>query len=113
MRHRGSGGFQRQRHDGQVREPMVNSCQKSQQICFKPAYSIENDSRDVVDGDDRTALIFVSGLGSELCVRVLAEAGVNLDHNDNGERSTTLHMMAGYVWPGVVKLLVQRERIPT
>lgn len=66
------------------------------------------DGRDVdaVDSDGRTALLFVAGLGSEPCVKLLAEAGANLDHRDNGGGFTALHMAAGYVRPGVAKLLL-------
>lgn len=69
----------------------------------------EEDMRDVdaVDSDGRTALIFVSGLGSEQCVKLLAEAGANLDHRDNSGGLTALHMAAGYVKPGVVKVLLE------
>lgn len=68
-----------------------------------------DDGRDIdaVDGDGRTALLFVSGLGSEPCVRLLAEAGADLNHRDNSSGLTALHMAAGYVKPGVVKLLVE------
>lgn len=68
----------------------------------------EDGRRDVnaVDSDGRTALLFVSGLGSEPCVKLLAEAGAELDHRDNSGGLTALHMAAGYVKPGVVKLLV-------
>ncbi|KAJ6386138.1 hypothetical protein OIU77_029160 [Salix suchowensis] len=67
----------------------------------------EDERRDVnaVDSDGRTALLFVSGLGSEPCVKLLAEAGADLDHRDNSGGLTALHMAAGYVKPGVVKLL--------
>lgn len=67
------------------------------------------DGRDVdaVDTDGRTALLFVSGLGSEECVRLLAEAGADVDHRDNGGGLTALHMAAGYVKPGVVKALIE------
>ncbi|KAL5561284.1 hypothetical protein UlMin_031031 [Ulmus minor] len=66
------------------------------------------DERDIdaVDPDGRTALLFVSGLGSEPCVKLLAEAGADLNHRDNSGGFTSLHMAAGYVKPGVVKLLV-------
>lgn len=68
-----------------------------------------NDGRDIdaVDSDGRTALLFVAGLGSEPCVRLLAEAGANLDHRDNGGGLSALHMAAGYVRPGVAKLLLE------
>ena len=59
-----------------------------------------------VDSDGRTAFLFVSGLGSEPCVKLLAEAGADLDHRDNSGGLTALNMAAGYVRPGVVKLLV-------
>lgn len=67
------------------------------------------DSRDfnAVDEDGRTALLFVAGLGSEPCVRILAEAGANLDHRDKSGGFTALHMAAGYVKPGTVELLLE------
>ncbi|XP_041990907.1 signal recognition particle 43 kDa protein, chloroplastic-like [Salvia splendens] len=67
------------------------------------------DGRDVdaVDSDGRTALLFVAGLGSEACVRLLAEAGADVDYRDVSGGLTALHMAAGYVKPGVAKLLVE------
>ncbi|KAK6916795.1 Ankyrin repeat [Dillenia turbinata] len=62
---------------------------------------------DAVDQDGRTALLFVSGLGSEPCVRILAEAGADLDHRDNSGGFSALHMAAGYVKPGVARLLIE------
>nr|KYP68081.1 hypothetical protein KK1_021698 [Cajanus cajan] len=66
------------------------------------------DGRDVdaVDADGRTALLFVAGLGSEPCVKLLAEAGANLDHRDRSGGLAALHMAAGYVRPGVAKVLL-------
>ncbi|GMN38252.1 hypothetical protein TIFTF001_007486 [Ficus carica] len=68
-----------------------------------------DDGRDVdaVDSDGRTALHFVAGLGSEPCVRILAEAGADLDLRDNAGGLTPLHMAAGYARAGVVSLLLQ------
>jgi signal recognition particle protein len=68
-----------------------------------------DDLRDVdaVDAEGRTALLFVSGLGSEPCVKLLAEAGSELDHRDNSGGLTALHLAAGYVKPGVVKVLLE------
>ncbi|KAK9286833.1 hypothetical protein L1049_015238 [Liquidambar formosana] len=68
-----------------------------------------DDGRDVdaVDESGRTALLFVSGLGSEQCVRLLAEAGANLNHKDNSGGLTALHMAAGYVQQGVVRVLLE------
>ncbi|KAG4973626.1 hypothetical protein JHK87_030447 [Glycine soja] len=67
-----------------------------------------DDGRDVdaVDADGRTALLFVAGLGSESCVKLLAEAGANLDHRDRSGGLAALHMAAGYVRPGVAKVLL-------
>lgn len=67
-----------------------------------------DDGRDIdaVDENGRTALLFVSGLGSEPCVRLLAESGADLNHRDNSGGLTALHMAAGYVKPGVAKILV-------
>ncbi|WVZ03162.1 hypothetical protein V8G54_023968 [Vigna mungo] len=66
------------------------------------------DGRDVdaVDAEGRTALLFVAGLGSEPCVKLLAEAGANLDHRDRSGGLAALHMAAGYVRPGVAKVLL-------
>eukprot|EP00262_Sarcandra_glabra_P017294 TRINITY_DN587_c0_g1_i1.p1 TRINITY_DN587_c0_g1~~TRINITY_DN587_c0_g1_i1.p1 ORF type:complete len:378 (+),score=64.01 TRINITY_DN587_c0_g1_i1:142-1275(+) len=61
---------------------------------------------DAVDGDGRTALHFVSGLGSEACVRLLADAGADVDRRDAQGGLTPLHMAAGYVKPGVVRVLL-------
>lgn len=68
-----------------------------------------DDGRDVdaVDSDGRTALHFVAGLGSEPCVRILAEAGADLDRRDNAGGLTPLHMAAGYARAGVVSLLLR------
>nr|GMD52112.1 signal recognition particle 43 kDa protein, chloroplastic [Ipomoea batatas] len=67
------------------------------------------DGRDVdaVDEDGRTALLFVSGLGSEECVKLLAEAGAEINYKDKRGGLTPLHMAAGYVRPGVAKLLIE------
>ncbi|GAB4853107.1 hypothetical protein Ancab_017291 [Ancistrocladus abbreviatus] len=71
--------------------------------------SAAEDGRDIdaVDDDCRTALHFVSGLGSEQCVRLLAEAGADLNHRDNSGGLTALHMAAGYVKPGVARALIE------
>ncbi|XP_019082444.1 PREDICTED: signal recognition particle 43 kDa protein, chloroplastic-like isoform X2 [Camelina sativa] len=67
------------------------------------------EDRDVnaVDENGRTALLFVAGLGSDKCVRLLAEAGADLDHRDIRGGLTALHMAAGYVKPDVVAALVE------
>ncbi|KAL5791256.1 hypothetical protein ACOSQ2_006144 [Xanthoceras sorbifolium] len=88
--------------------PWWTAAKKADESALKQLID-SDDGRDIdaVDKDGRTALLFVSGLGSEPCVRVLAEAGANLDHRDNSGGLTALHMAAGYVKPGVVKLLVE------
>ncbi|KAF9621492.1 hypothetical protein IFM89_021796 [Coptis chinensis] len=65
--------------------------------------------RDVnaVDEDGRTALHFVAGLGSEPCVRLLATAGANVNHQEIRGGLTALHMAAGYVRPGVARMLLE------
>ncbi|EOA33811.1 hypothetical protein CARUB_v10021283mg [Capsella rubella] len=70
---------------------------------------LEDQDRDVnaVDENGRTALLFVAGLGSDKCVRLLAEAGADLDHRDTRGGLTALHMAAGYVKPDVVAALVE------
>ncbi|KAJ7967108.1 signal recognition particle 43 kDa protein, chloroplastic [Quillaja saponaria] len=103
--------------------PWWTAAKKADQSAVQRLITAE-DGRDIdaVDKDGRTALLFVSGLGSEPCVRLLAEAGSNLDHRDSNGGLTALHMAAGYVKPGVVKLLLElgadpeveddRERTP-
>ncbi|GMP37378.1 hypothetical protein CsSME_00009088 [Camellia sinensis var. sinensis] len=88
--------------------PWWNAAKKADDSALKHLIS-SDDGRDIdaVDQDGRTALLFVAGLGSEPCVRVLAEAGANVNHRDNGGGLTALHMAAGYVRPGVAKLLVE------
>ena len=89
--------------------PWWTAAKKADESSFSQILSENEDGlRDVnaVDSDGRTALLFVSGLGSEPCVKLLAEAGADLDHRDNSGGLTALHMAAGYVRPGVVKLLV-------
>lgn len=87
--------------------PWWNAAKKGDDSALKHLIS-SDDGRDIdaVDQDGRTALLFVAGLGSEPCVRVIAEAGANVNHRDNGGGLTALHMAAGYVRPGVAKLLV-------
>lgn len=52
---------------------------------------------DMEDSDGRTALHFAAGLGSEECVRLLAEAGADLDRKErSGGGLTPLHVAAGY-----------------
>lgn len=89
--------------------PWWTAAKKADESALRSLLEADGDFRDVdaVDGDGRTALLFVSGLGSEPCVRLLAEAGADLDRRDGSGGLTALHMAAGYVRPGVVKLLVE------
>ncbi|KAL2532838.1 26S proteasome regulatory complex [Abeliophyllum distichum] len=41
---------------------------------------------DAMDEDGHTALLFVSRLGSEQCIKLLAEEGANVNHRDNSGR---------------------------
>lgn len=88
--------------------PWWTAAKKADETALKELIDAD-DGRDVdaVDNDGRTALLFVSGLGSEACVRLLAEAGADLNNRDNSGGLTALHMAAGYVKPGVVKLLLE------
>ncbi|KAJ0010106.1 hypothetical protein Pint_34195 [Pistacia integerrima] len=88
--------------------PWWTAAKKADETALKQLVEAD-DERDIdaVDNDGRTALLFVSGLGSEGCVRILAEAGANLNHRDNSGGFTALHMAAGYVKPGVVKVLLE------
>jgi signal recognition particle protein len=88
--------------------PWWTAARKSDENALRTILEAD-DNRDVnaVDSDGRTALLFVAGLGSEPCVKLLAEAGANLDHQDNRGGLSALHMAAGYVRPGVTKLLLE------
>ncbi|MED6195878.1 hypothetical protein PIB30_042056 [Stylosanthes scabra] len=87
--------------------PWWTAAKKADHDAFRQILD-SDDGRDVnaVDSDGRTALLFVAGLGSEPCVRLLAESGADVDHRDNAGGLTALHMAAGYVRPGVAKLLL-------
>ncbi|KAL6648855.1 hypothetical protein ACP70R_013079 [Stipagrostis hirtigluma subsp. patula] len=52
---------------------------------------------DAEDAQGRTAMHFAAGLGSEDCLRALAEAGADVDHRERaGGGLTPLHIAAGY-----------------
>lgn len=88
--------------------PWWNAVKKADETALREVIS-SGDGRDIdaVDQDGRTALLFVSGLGSEPCVKLLAEEGANVNHRDNNGGLTALHMAAGYVRPGVAKVLIE------
>jgi signal recognition particle protein len=87
--------------------PWWTAAKKADETALQRLAEEEMRDVDAVDQDGRTALIFVSGLGSEPCVKLLAEASANLDHRDASGGLTALHMAAGYVKPGVVKVLLE------
>ncbi|CAN0845622.1 Signal recognition particle 43 kDa protein, chloroplastic [Linum grandiflorum] len=88
--------------------PWWTAAKKSDESALRSILESADEDRDVdaVDPAGRTALHFVSGLGSEQCVKLLAEFGSDLNHKDNAGGLTALHMAAGYVKPGVVKTLL-------
>ncbi|CAN8283738.1 unnamed protein product, partial [Cochlearia groenlandica] len=88
--------------------PWWTAARKADEEAFAQLLESPEDCRDInsVDENGRTALLFVAGLGSEKCVRILAEAGANLEHRDVRGGLTALHMAAGYVKPEAVKELV-------
>lgn len=87
--------------------PWWNAAKKADESALKKFLEADDDRDvDAVDEDGRTALLFVSGLGSEPCVKLLAEAGADVDYRDRNGGLTALHMAAGYVKPGVAKLLI-------
>ncbi|RWW81133.1 hypothetical protein BHE74_00010504 [Ensete ventricosum] len=62
---------------------------------------------DAEDPDGRTALHFAAGLGSEECVRLLAEAGADVDRPERaGGGLTPLHVAAGYGQPAAARALL-------
>ncbi|XP_010103301.2 signal recognition particle 43 kDa protein, chloroplastic [Morus notabilis] len=88
--------------------PWWTAAKKADENALRALVEAE-DGRDVnaVDSDGRTALHFVSGLGSEPCVKILAEAGPDLDRRDKAGGLTALHMAAGYARASVVSLLLR------
>ncbi|KAL5706262.1 hypothetical protein ACHQM5_024458 [Ranunculus cassubicifolius] len=94
--------------------PWWDAAKKADENALKTLISSEQEvdrigGRDIdaVDEDGRTALLFVAGLGSEPCVRLLASAGADVNHKEIRGGLTALHMAAGYVRPGVVKALLE------
>ncbi|XP_055805864.1 signal recognition particle 43 kDa protein, chloroplastic isoform X2 [Solanum dulcamara] len=88
--------------------PWWNAAKKPDESALRELIEAEDDRDvDAVDDDGRTALLFVSGLGSESCVKLLAEAGADVNYRDRNGGLTALHMAAGYVKPGVAKLLIE------
>ncbi|XP_015066013.1 signal recognition particle 43 kDa protein, chloroplastic [Solanum pennellii] len=88
--------------------PWWNAAKKPDESALRELIEAEDDRDvDAVDDDGRTALLFVSGLGSEPCVKLLAEAGADVNYRDRSGGLTALHMAAGYVKPGVAKLLIE------
>ncbi|GMH23645.1 hypothetical protein Nepgr_025488 [Nepenthes gracilis] len=88
--------------------PWWTAAKKADASALKQLIEAE-DGRDIdaVDENGRSALHFVSGLGSEPCVRLLAEAGADLNHRDNVGGLTALHMAAGYVRPDAARALIE------
>ncbi|XP_031474885.1 signal recognition particle 43 kDa protein, chloroplastic [Nymphaea colorata] len=89
--------------------PWWTAAKKADEAALRSLLSQEGGSlRDVdaVDENGRTALMFVTGLGSEECIRLLVEAGAALDWQDE-VGFTALHMAAGYVKPGAVRTLLK------
>ncbi|PIA32909.1 hypothetical protein AQUCO_04300094v1 [Aquilegia coerulea] len=98
--------------------PWWNAAKKADETALQNLLNNDQEdqvgSRDVdaVDEDGRTALLFVAGLGSEPCVRLLASAGADVNHKEIRGGLTALHMAAGYVRPGVVKTLLEFDADP-
>lgn len=89
--------------------PWWTAAKKADEAALKSLLSQEGASlRDVdaVDENGRSALMFVAGLGSEECIRLLVEAGATVDWQDE-VGYTALHMAAGYVKPGAVRALLK------
>lgn len=90
--------------------PWWTAAKKADDVALSTLLSDPNTARDsdALDSDGRSALHFVSGLGSEACIRILAEAGADLDRKDrSGGGLTPIHMAAGYAQPDAVKALLE------
>lgn len=65
-----------------------------------------------VDDEGRTALHYVCGKGNERCVKALLEfEGIEMNSGDK-DGYTPLHIAAGYMYQGVVRLLVKNGADP-
>lgn len=91
--------------------PWWTAAKKADDVALSTLLSDPNTARDsdALDSDGRSALHFVCGLGSESCIRILAEAGADIDRKDKsgGGGLTPIHMAAGYAQPNAVKALLE------
>lgn len=87
--------------------PWWAAARKADASALSLLLSDESISRDpsAEDAEGRTAAHFAAGLGSEACVKLLAEAGADVDRRD-GAGLTPLHMAAGYGRPGAARALL-------
>eukprot|EP00195_Chlamydomonas_chlamydogama_P011127 CAMPEP_0202893062 /NCGR_PEP_ID=MMETSP1392-20130828/2704_1 /ASSEMBLY_ACC=CAM_ASM_000868 /TAXON_ID=225041 /ORGANISM="Chlamydomonas chlamydogama, Strain SAG 11-48b" /LENGTH=406 /DNA_ID=CAMNT_0049577247 /DNA_START=235 /DNA_END=1455 /DNA_ORIENTATION=- len=65
----------------------------------------------VVDENNRSALHFAAGLGNADCVKLLVEAGAQVDLQDR-EGYTPLHMAAGYMHTSAMAALIEAGANP-
>mmetsp|Transcript_28899 Transcript_28899/g.71335 ORF Transcript_28899/g.71335 Transcript_28899/m.71335 type:complete len:350 (+) Transcript_28899:860-1909(+) len=63
------------------------------------------------DADDRSALHYACGVGSEECVRTILAYGAEVDAEDK-DCFTPLHIAAGYLHETIVEILVQSGANP-
>ncbi|XP_074571772.1 putative signal recognition particle 43 kDa protein, chloroplastic [Curcuma longa] len=89
--------------------PWWNAAKKADAAALSALLSDPGSSRDpdAEDSDGRTALHFVAGLGSEECIRLLAEAGADVNRAERaGGGLTPLHIAAGYGQPAAARALL-------
>lgn len=90
--------------------PWWTAAKKADDVALSNLLSDDFISRDpdAEDPDGRTALHFAAGLGSEECIKVLAETGADVNKIERaGGGLTPLHVAAGYGRPLAVKALLE------
>ncbi|CAM6119090.1 unnamed protein product [Calypogeia fissa] len=89
-------------------KPWWQAARKADADKLKELLEDEELQRDVnaIDENERNALFFAAGLGSEKCCRLLIEYGADVHWQDR-DGFTALHIASGYVHVNSVKALVE------
>jgi len=86
--------------------PWWQAARKADDQKLKELLAYEGRDVNCIDENERTALFFAAGMGSEKCVRLLTELGAEVQWQDK-DGFSPLHIAAGYVHTSVVKALLE------
>jgi signal recognition particle protein len=86
--------------------PWWQAARKADDQKLKELLAYEGRDVNCIDENERTALFFAAGMGSEKCVRLLTELGAEVQWQDK-DGFSPLHIAAGYVHTNVVKALLE------